>query len=96
MEAIQTLLLYLSPSIDSTTLRQLNIVCTSMLSMTARVTMLGISRWAALTHDSGRACNIRCKIFSIPANLAQNRPRTVIFTLIYFDKLRNQGNQLRW
>jgi hypothetical protein len=44
----------------------------------------------ALTHDSGRACNIRCKIFSIPANLAQNRPRTVIFTLIYFDKLRNK------
>jgi len=46
MEAIQTLLLYLSSSIDSTTLRQLNIVCTSMLSMTGRVTMLGISRWA--------------------------------------------------
>jgi putative transposase len=46
MEAIQTLLLYLSSSIDSSTLRQLTIVCTSMLSMTGRVTMLGISRWA--------------------------------------------------
>ena len=43
MDTIQTLLLYLSSSIDSTTIRQLNIVCTSM---TGRVTMLGISRWA--------------------------------------------------
>jgi putative transposase len=39
------LLAFLSPCLDSTTLRRLRCVATALLTMTGRVTMLGLSRW---------------------------------------------------
>jgi putative transposase len=39
------LLAFLSPCLDSTTLRRLGCVATALLTMTGRVTMLGLSRW---------------------------------------------------
>jgi len=49
MEII-TLLTCLSPVIDYTTIRQLSNIADAMLSMTGRITMLGLSRW---TEKSG-------------------------------------------
>lgn len=46
MKEISSLLLCLSSALEPTTLRQLNVICSAMLSMSGRVTMLGISRWA--------------------------------------------------
>ncbi len=46
MEEIATLLFCMSSIVEPTVLRQLNVVCSAMLCMTGRVTMLGISRWA--------------------------------------------------
>jgi len=43
---IIALLQSVDKSIDQTTLRQLGVIVTAMLSMTGRVTMLGLSRWA--------------------------------------------------
>jgi len=43
---IITLLAPLSQCLDRTTLRQLSIIVIAMLTMTGRVTMLGLSRWA--------------------------------------------------
>jgi putative transposase len=40
-----TILSYLSSCLDTTTLNRLKIIVTAMLTMTGRVTMLGISRW---------------------------------------------------
>lgn len=45
MQEIQYILQYLSPALDKTTLNQLTTIVFAMLSMTGRVTMLGISRW---------------------------------------------------
>jgi putative transposase len=46
MTEITTLLSCLHPLLDSTTYRQLLIVSQTLLMMTGRITMLGISRWA--------------------------------------------------
>jgi len=43
--AIITLLTVLSQSIDETSIRQLSIIVTAVLTMSGRVTMLGIARW---------------------------------------------------
>src|SRR6059058_776335 len=43
--AIITLLAVLSQSIDETSIRQLSIIVTALLTMSGRVTMLGIARW---------------------------------------------------
>ena len=43
---IIALLQSVDKSLDQTTLRQLTVIVTAMLSMTGRVTMLGLSRWA--------------------------------------------------
>ncbi len=45
MVSIQMLLRCLAPHIDSTTWRRLNVIIPAILSMTGRITMLGISRW---------------------------------------------------
>lgn len=45
MNEINTLLVCLHPLIDSSTLRHLHLVSHALLTMTGRVTMLGISRW---------------------------------------------------
>ncbi len=45
MQEIQYILQCLSPALDKTTLNQLTTIVLAMLSMTGRVTMLGISRW---------------------------------------------------
>lgn len=50
MNEITTLVSCLPPLIDSCTLRQLHIISQAMLTMTGRITMLGISRW---TEDGG-------------------------------------------
>ena len=42
---IMPLLICLNSYLNNTTLRQLNCIVEGMLSMTGRVTMLGISRW---------------------------------------------------
>src|SRR4051812_9807290 len=44
--AIITLLTVLSQSLDETSIRQLSIIVTAVLTMSGRVTMLGIARWA--------------------------------------------------
>ena len=46
MTDISTLLICLRPLLDTSTYRQLQIVSQTMLMMTGRITMLGISRWA--------------------------------------------------
>src|SRR5919108_4220384 len=46
MVAILPLLLCLHPEMTMTTIRQLSRIALAMLTMTGRVTMLGISRWA--------------------------------------------------
>ena len=46
MMNILPLLRCIQPLVSKTTLRQLSIISQAMLSMTGRVTMLGISRWA--------------------------------------------------
>ena len=46
MPDILALLLCLQPCITATTARQLSHITLGMLTMTGRVTMLGISRWA--------------------------------------------------
>ena len=46
MTDISTLLICLPPLLDTSTYRQLQIVSQTMLMMTGRITMLGISRWA--------------------------------------------------
>ena len=46
MPDIMSLLACLSQCLDPTTLRQLRRVTEAILSMTGRVTMLGIARWA--------------------------------------------------
>ena len=43
---IITLLPVLSQSLDATSIRQLSIIATAMLTMSGRVTMLGIARWS--------------------------------------------------
>jgi len=43
---IVSLLLCLHPSLSPTTVRQLSRIVLALLSMSGRVTMLGISRWA--------------------------------------------------
>lgn len=45
MNEISTLLVCLQPLIDDRTLRHLDLISHAMLTMTGRVTMLGISRW---------------------------------------------------
>ena len=45
MPDILALLLCLHPCITATTARQLSRICEGMLTMTGRVTMLGIARW---------------------------------------------------
>jgi hypothetical protein len=45
MNDILTLLQCLAPSLTATTVRQMSQVVTAMLTMTGRVTMLGLSRW---------------------------------------------------
>ncbi len=45
MQEIQYILQCLSPVVDKTTLNQLTTIVFAVLSMTGRVTMLGISRW---------------------------------------------------
>ena len=45
-----TILSCLNSSLDTTTLNRLTTIVTAMLTMTGRVTMLGISRW---TDDGG-------------------------------------------
>ena len=45
MQEIQYILQCLSPALDKTTLNQLTTIVFAVLSMTGRVTMLGISRW---------------------------------------------------
>jgi len=46
MTDISTLLICLHPLLDTSTYRQLQIISQTLLMMTGRVTMLGISRWA--------------------------------------------------
>ena len=46
MFEILPLLHCLSPYISQTTLGQLGVIITALLTMSGRVTMLGISRWA--------------------------------------------------
>jgi hypothetical protein len=46
MPDILALLQCLVPSVSTTTLRQMSVITTAMITMTGRVTMLGISRWA--------------------------------------------------
>ncbi len=46
MSDILALLQCLAPSVSTTTLRQMSVITTAMITMTGRVTMLGISRWA--------------------------------------------------
>jgi putative transposase len=48
MPDILSLLQCLLPQINATTMRQLNQIIQAMLSMSGRVTMLGISRWAGI------------------------------------------------
>jgi DDE superfamily endonuclease len=43
---IITLLTVLSQSLDATSIRQLSIIATAMLTMSGRVTMVGIARWS--------------------------------------------------
>ena len=45
MPDILALLQCLVPSVSTTTLRQMSVISTAMITMTGRVTMLGISRW---------------------------------------------------
>lgn len=45
MNEITTILTCLHPLIDATTYRQLQIISQALLTMTGRITMLGISRW---------------------------------------------------
>ncbi len=42
---IITLLRVLSQSLDETSIRQLSIIVTALLTMSGRVTMLGLARW---------------------------------------------------
>jgi hypothetical protein len=44
---IMELLACFTPYLNTTTLRQMTIIVTAVLTMTGRITMLGISRWAA-------------------------------------------------
>ena len=46
MNEITTILACLHPLLDRSTYRQLSVISQSLLAMTGRVTMLGISRWA--------------------------------------------------
>jgi putative transposase len=46
MNEITTILTCLHPLLDRSTYRQLLVISQSLLVMTGRVTMLGISRWA--------------------------------------------------
>jgi len=46
MPDIMSLLACVSPCLDSTTIRQLARVSEAMLSMSGRVTMRGMARWA--------------------------------------------------
>ena len=46
MLSIQSFLYCLAPYLDSTALRRFNVLIPAIFSMTGRVTMLGISRWA--------------------------------------------------
>jgi putative transposase len=46
MADICTLLICLRPLLDTSTYRQLQIISQTLLMMTGRITMLGISRWA--------------------------------------------------
>lgn len=46
MNEISTILNFLHPLLDASTYRQLQLICQTLLAMTGRITMLGISRWA--------------------------------------------------
>lgn len=46
MNEITTILNCLHPLLDTTTYRQLQVISQTLLMMTGRITMLGISRWA--------------------------------------------------
>ena len=61
MQEIQYILQYLSPVLDRTTINQLTTIVFAMLSMTGRVTMLGISRW---TFDRGGSYRTVQRFFS--------------------------------
>ena len=46
MNEISTILNFLHPLLDTSTYRQLLLISQTLLAMTGRITMLGISRWA--------------------------------------------------
>jgi len=46
MNEISTILNFLHPLLDTSTYRQLQLISQTLLAMTGRITMLGISRWA--------------------------------------------------
>ena len=45
MSEIMTLLSYLDPILNKTLIKQLALIAEAMISMSGRVTMLGLSRW---------------------------------------------------
>jgi len=73
MEII-TLLTCLNPAIDYTTIRQLSNIAEAMLSMTGRITMLGISRW---TEKSGSYRTIQ-SFFDTQINWGLDGPSAVV------------------
>ncbi len=59
---IMAFLICLDNCIDKTTLRRLTTIVDAMLSMTGRVTMLGISRW---TEQGGRMLHCHHTIYGL-------------------------------
>ena len=45
MDQLAITLAYISPVIGTTLFNQMNAICSGLLCMTGRITMLGISRW---------------------------------------------------
>jgi len=62
MLCIATLLECLTICLDTTSLRQLSVIVPALLSITGRITMLGISRWT----DSGGSYRSVQRFFATP------------------------------
>ena len=62
MLSIEVLLQCLTMCLDTPTLRQLGVIMPALLSMTGRITMLGISRWT----ESGGSYRSVQRFFATP------------------------------
>jgi hypothetical protein len=84
MNDIVALLACLDPGITTTTLRRMSQVITAMLTMTGRMTMLGLSRW---TERGGSYRTIQRFFYSA-------LPWGVMFWLLFQQYLFNPNSRL--